>query len=71
MAPICLKSTNTAAGSAPMLVGLAEPTTGMPFALASVNFLLTPASEIAPMMIASVPLAMQSSNCDSCLGRFS
>ena len=30
-----------------------------------------PAPEMAPTMIASGPLAMQSSNCESCLGRFS
>ena len=37
----------------------------------SANFLSRPASEIGPTMIASKLPAMQSSNCESCFGRFS
>ena len=69
--PLAAKSTAVAAGRELGGTGFVTPTTGMPLALASSNFLISPAPEMAPTMMASAPLATQSSNCDNCLGRLS
>ena len=71
LSPITTLSAKTLDAVGALSTGFSTAMTGLPAFSASRNFLARPASEMAPTTSASKPAAMQSSNWESCRGRFS